>query len=101
MSRSSDASRSSFKFSFFPIAPEFVSVSSLAMTTTGTGVAVLAVLGLYTSVLMSSNEAGADPEASRASFQLAGDVVSTCVMDAVGFMDSAASLSASAAAMVW
>ena len=46
LSRSSDASRSSFKFSAFPMAPEFVSVSSRAMTTTGMVVAVLAVFGL-------------------------------------------------------
>lgn len=45
-SRSSDANLSSFKLSFFPSADELVSVSSRAMTTTGTGVADFAVLGL-------------------------------------------------------
>lgn len=62
--------------------------------------AVFAVLGLYTSVLMSSNEAGADPEAIRASFQVAGEVVSACETVAVGFMESAASFSVRDA-MVW
>ena len=46
VSRSSEAKRSSFKLSFLPRAAEFASVSSRAITTTGTGVAVLAVLGL-------------------------------------------------------
>lgn len=46
VSRSSEAKRNSFKLSFFPIAAEFVSVSSRAITTTGMGVAVFAVLGL-------------------------------------------------------
>lgn len=46
VNRSPAANRSSFKFNFFPIAPELVSVASRAMTTTGMGVAVLAVLGL-------------------------------------------------------
>ena len=46
VSKSSEAKRSSFKLSLFPIAVEFVSVSSRAITTTGTGVAVFAVLGL-------------------------------------------------------
>ena len=51
--RSGDAKRSSFRFNFLPKAPEFVSVSSRAITTTGTGVADFAVLGLNTSVLVS------------------------------------------------
>lgn len=44
--RSAEANLSSFKFRAFPIAPELVSVASRAITTTGTGVAVFAVLGL-------------------------------------------------------
>lgn len=51
---SAGARRNSFKLSFLPNAPEFVSVSSRAITTTGTGVAVLAVLGLKTKVFTSS-----------------------------------------------
>lgn len=47
--RSSEASRSSFKLRCLPIAPELVSVVSWAMTRTGVGVAVLAVLGLNSS----------------------------------------------------
>lgn len=62
------------------------------MTTTGTGVAVLAVFGLYTRVLMSSKEAGADPEAIRASFHVAGEDVSGWETATVGFMLSASSL---------
>lgn len=46
VNRSSEARRNSFRLSFLPIAPELVSVSSRAITTTGTGVAVFAVFGL-------------------------------------------------------
>lgn len=77
-SKSSDASLSSFKFSFLPNAPELVSVSSRAITTTGTGVAVFAVFGLNTSVLISSKDFGASEVALRASRQVAGEVVSLC-----------------------
>ena len=46
VSRSSEAKRSSFELSFFPMAVEFMTVSSRAITTTGTGVTVFAVFGL-------------------------------------------------------
>ena len=85
--RSSDASLSSLRFSFLPNALELVSVSSRAMTTTGTVVAVLAVLGLKTRVLMSSKDFGAEGEAIMASRQVAGEDVSACVMVAEGVMD--------------
>ncbi len=87
-SRSSLAKRSSFKFNFFPNAPEFVSVSSRAMTMTGTGVADLAVFGLKTRVLMSSNDSGVPVVELRASRQAAGESVSRCVT--VALMDKAA-----------
>ena len=51
--RSSEASRSSFRFKSLPIAPELVSVDSWAMTRTGVGVAVLAVFGLNRSCCVS------------------------------------------------
>jgi len=95
VSKSSEANRSSFKLSFFPMAPELVSVSLRAITTTGTAVAVFAVFGLYTKVLMSSNDFGADPEAVRASFHSAGELVSAWVTVAVGFMARAFSFSVS------
>lgn len=77
--------------------PELVSVSSRAITTTGTAVAVFAVFGLYTKVLMSSNDFGADPEAVRASFHSAGELVSVWVTVAVGFMARPSSFAASSA----
>ena len=46
---SSEASRSSFRFNSFPIAPDDVSVESPARTRTGVGVADLAVFGLNNS----------------------------------------------------
>jgi hypothetical protein len=58
------------------------------MTTSGTGVADLAVLGLKMSVLMSSYDAGASAEACKASFQAAGEVASACSTDAAGLSDS-------------
>ena len=99
MSKSSEARRSSFKFNFFPIAPEFVSVSSRAITTTGTGVAVFAVFGLYTRVFMSSKGAGADPEAIRVSFHVAGEVVSAWLRVVEGLMDKASSFRTSSVAI--
>jgi hypothetical protein len=74
VNRSPEANRNSFKFNFFPNAVEFVSVSSRAMTTTGTGVAVFAVLGLNTSVLVSSKLLGVPLVACNASRHDAGDV---------------------------
>lgn len=50
---SSEASLSSLRLSFFPMAEELVSVSSRAMTTTGTVVADFAVFGLNTRVFIS------------------------------------------------
>lgn len=44
--KSSEANRSSLRLRCLPIAPEFVSVDSWAMTRTGVGVADLAVFGL-------------------------------------------------------
>jgi len=73
---SSEASLSSFRFNFLPKAPEFVSVSSRATTTTGTTVAVFAVFGLNTSVLISSNDFGVEDVSFKVSRQVAGDVVS-------------------------
>lgn len=86
--RSSLAKRSSFKFNFFPNAPEFVSVSSRATTTTGTGVVDLAVFGLKTRVLMSSNDSGVLVVEVRASRHAAGESASRCVT--VALMDKAA-----------
>lgn len=40
---------------------------------------------------MISKEFGADPEAIKASFHVAGELVWTCVMVAVGFMERLAS----------
>jgi hypothetical protein len=73
---SSEASLSSFRFNFLPKAPEFVSVSSRATTTTGTTVAVFAVFGLNTSVLISSKDFGAEDVPCKVSRQVAGEVVS-------------------------
>lgn len=49
---------------------------------------------------MISNDAGADPEAIKVSFHVAGDVVSAWVRVAVGAIASAASWCAISAAMV-
>ena len=87
LSKSSEAKRSSFKLSFFPIAVEFVSVSSRAITTTGTGATVFAVLGLKINVLIVSKDFGADPEAIRTSFHVAAELVSACKMVAVGLIE--------------
>lgn len=88
-SRSSEASLSSFRFSFLPKAPELVSVSSLAITTTGTTAAVFAVFGLNTSVLISSNDFGVEDVSFNVSRQVAGDVVSLWDTLADGFIASA------------
>ena len=77
--KSAEARRNSFKFNFFPSAAELISVSSRAITitTTGTGVADSAVLGLNTSVLVNSNESDALLEAdavAMASRHNAGEV---------------------------
>lgn len=60
------------------MAVELVSDASRAMRTTGTGVAVLAVLGLYTRVLISSKSAGALGEEVMAARHAAGEVVGSC-----------------------
>ena len=72
-----------------------MSVSSLAITTTGTGVAVFAVLGLKTSVLVSLYDEGTAAEvdagaASRAAFQLAGSLVAAWMREPFGSMERAA-----------
>ena len=85
--RSSEAKRSSLRLSFFPRAEELVSVSSRAMTTTGTGVAVFAVFGLYTRVLINSNDSGTELVASKASRQDAGELVSAWDTVAVGVIE--------------
>ena len=87
-SRSSDARRRSLRFKVLPNTPDGTSVVSRAITKTGTGVAVLAVLGLYTSVLISSKSFGALELASRASRQEAGEFVAACDTVAVGEMES-------------
>ena len=68
--------------------PEGTSEPSRAIKNTGTGVAVFAVLGLYTRVLISSKPCGADPLASRASRQDCGELVGPCETVAAGVMES-------------
>lgn len=87
-SRSSDARRRSFRFRTLPSAPEGTSDVSRVIKNTGTGVAVFAVLGLYTSVLVSSKGFGADELASRASRQVFGEFVGACETVAAGEMES-------------
>ena len=95
--KSAEARRNSFKFNFFPSAAELVSVSSRAImiTTTGTGVADLAVLGLTrnTSVLVCSNESDALLEAdavAMASRHDTGEVRIACLsMPAAGVIERA------------
>ena len=77
-SRSSEAKRSSFRLSFLPSKDELVSVSSRATTTTGTGVALFAVLGLNTRTLSNSNSFGVLGTVCSASFHAAGDVAEAC-----------------------
>jgi len=90
-SRSPEARRSSFRLSFLPSEDELVSVSSRATTTTGTGVALFAVLGLNTRTLSSSNSLGALVEAAcSASFHAAGDVAGACSTVSEGAIDRAA-----------
>ena len=82
--------------SLLPSAAEFlVSVSSHAMTTMGTGVAVFAVLGLKMSVLVSLYDSGTaafvDAGArSRAAFQLAGSQAAGWTREPLGSMERAA-----------
>lgn len=72
---SSEAKRSSFRFSFFASAEELISASSRAITTTGIGTADFAVLGLKTSVFNNTKSFGTDVFAFNASDQVAGEVV--------------------------
>ena len=94
--RSSPANLSSFWLTLLPKAVEFlVSVSSLAITTIGTGVAVFAVLGLNMSVLVSLYDEGTaalvDAGApSRAVFQLAGSQAAAWTREPFGSMERAA-----------
>lgn len=89
-SRSSEARRSSFRLSFLPSKDELVSVSSRVTTTTGTGVAVFAVLGLNTRTLSSSNSFGVPGAACNASFHAAADVADACLTVPEGVIDRAA-----------
>jgi len=89
-SSSSEARRSSFRLSFFPSEDELVSVASRATTTTGTGVALFAVLGLNTSTLSSSNSFGALGVACSASLHAAGDVAGACSTTWEGVIERAA-----------
>ena len=89
--RSSEARRSSLRLSFLPNAPEAVSVSSRAITTTGTGVAFFAVLGLKTMVLINWKDFGEDVSADNASFQDAGEFVALWETAAVGLIERAIS----------
>lgn len=73
-----------------PNASELVSVSSRAITTTGMVIAVFAVFGLNTSVLMSSKDSGAEGAAVIASRQFVGEEVSACEINAEMVMDSSA-----------
>ena len=72
-----------------------MSVSSLAITTTGTGVAVFAVLGLKTSVLVILYDEGTAAEVdagapARAAFQLAGSRAAAWTREPLGSMERAA-----------
>lgn len=91
---SAEANRRSVRPNFLPIAPiiaELVSAAADAMTTTGTTVAVLAVLGLYTSVLTSSKDSGMPEVFANASFHSAGDVVLSWETELRGLRDRVAS----------
>lgn len=87
MSKSSEANLKSFNPNFLPKAPEITSVPSLAITTRGTGVAVFAVFGLYTIVLMSSKDPGTDGFPPRASRQAAGELAGACSTVAAGVIE--------------
>lgn len=89
--RSPEARRSSLRLSFLPNAPEAVSVSSRTITTTGTGAAFFAVLGLKTMVLISSKDFGDEVSADNASFQDAGEFVAAWEIVATGLIERAAS----------
>ena len=67
-----------------------VSVVSRAMTTTGTGVAPFAVLGLNTRTLSSSNSFEPRSAVCSASFHSVGDDVDACSTVSEGVMDRAA-----------
>ena len=88
--RSSEARRSSLRLSFFPNAPDAVSVSSRAITTTGTGIALFAVLGLKTMVLISSKDFGDEVSADNASLQDAGEFVAAWETVTAGLIERAA-----------
>jgi hypothetical protein len=92
VSRTSFAILICFIFGFLPYVPKLVSVSFCAITTIGIGVAVLAVLCLYTSVLINENEAtSAGGLASRdCVFYAAGDVVAEWEMIALVWRERAA-----------
>lgn len=82
----------SFRSSFFAKAPELVSVSSRAMTITGSDVAIafFAALVLKTSILISSKDFGDCGFAVKAARQEAGESVSLCTTDSVGLIERAA-----------
>ena len=90
--RSPVANRNSFRFNFFANAVEFVSVSSRATTTTGTGIADFAVFGLNTSVLVNSKLFGVLLAACNASRHDAGDVCDACETVAAAVIERPASL---------
>ena len=82
----------SFRSSFLAKDAELVSVSSRAMTTTGSDVAVafLAALVLKTSILTSSKDFGDSGCAVKATRQEAGESVSLCSTDSAGLIERAA-----------
>ncbi len=84
--RSSEASLSSLWPRAFPMADELVSVSSRATTTTGTGVAVFAVFGLYTRVLISWKSLGDAGLAARASLHAWGEFACSWSRVAMGLI---------------
>ena len=91
--RSSEASRKSLSLSSLLRATEFISVSSRATTTTGTGVAFLAVLGLKTRVFVSSKVWGADGFAvERLDRHFAGESETACDTTECGVTDNFESL---------
>lgn len=88
--RSSEANLNSFRFNFLPRAPDEVSVLSLTITTIGIVVADFAVLGLNTSVFISSNDLGAEDSEANACLQVSGESVLVWDTEAAGLMDKAA-----------
>lgn len=85
--RSAFARRISFSFSSFANTDALASVSSRVMTTTGTVVADLAVLGLKTRVLRSSNSFGAPDAFDNAVRHSVGDVCGPCDTELDGAME--------------